>query len=393
MLRTALICLLLLALSATCFAAKTTVVLNGKVVAVPMTEGGGKAFIDIAALAKLLGWKVTYTPKTHKVVISTAAPKPAPKPAATGGGGAGSAGTVELAGDNGVLGRVYSLRKDTPLYFSLKSAEFTTQQVVVSDDLLVPDAEEKLLVLHFTVQNPSKDEQFVRWDSLNFTAIDAMNVNHEGRYVWGDEQSQQAVSISLKPAQRIDCYTAIEVPAKGPIPKLMVLPGREGNGPILRYDLRDKVTALQAPIADPTDATGATALEIVPAAANVAYPLHSLDLTLEGLSWSTADLLGDGPREDGERYLVATVSMKNDAGTEQYARWDTLTLGLTSTDGEDLAYQGMLLATANRDFGQAIPKGQTVRVRLVFLVPPDTTPATLSVREGQSRTYLYQVGQ
>jgi hypothetical protein len=398
MLRTALICLLTLSLSATCFAAKTTVVLNGKVVAIPMVEAGGHAYLDVAALAKILGWKVTYNAAAHKVMLSTAAGAAAPTTTAGGHGAAGtgspSSRTVELAGDNGVLGRVYSLRKDTPLHFSLKSAEFTTQQVVVGEHAQFPSAAEKLLVLHFTVQNPSTDERYVRYDSLRFTAVDAMNVNHEGDNVdWGDEQSHQPVRISLKPAQRIDCYTALKVPAKGPIPKLMVLPGSDNDGPVLRYDLRDKVTGLQPPIADPADATGATALDKVPAAAAAAYPLEGFDFTLEGLGWSTADLLGDGALENGERYLVATVLLQNDCPTEQYARYDMVTPTLISTDNEELKYNDMLLATANRAVRQDVAAGQSMRVRLIFTVPADTTPGTLSVCQGDSRTFVYQVGR
>lgn len=391
MLQRLLACAVLVVLCANVFAAKTTVVLNGKVVTVPMVESGGKAFLDIAALAKLLGWKVTYLPANHKVMINSGAAAAGAAMPSAGGAGAASKGTVQLAGDNGVLGQLYSLRKDRPLYFVLKSAEYTVGQVVVGDRLMAPDKDHKLLVLHFSIQNPAEDEQYVRFDSLSFTAVDAMNVNHEGRGDWGDELSRQPVRISLKPAQKIDCYTAIEVPAKGPIPKLMVLPG-ENNGPILRYDLRDKVTGLVAPFVDTSDATGASALGVIPAVQNTAYPMADFDLSLEGLAWSSADLLGRGAPRNGSRYLVATVTMTNKNPGEQYLRWDTPTCELLSTDGEELRYQGMLLATADRSVGQSIKAGQSMRVRLVFEVLAGATPATLTISEQQSRSYVFEIG-
>ena len=111
--------------------------------------------------------------------------KPAPKKPVA----APTAPTVQLAGDNGLFGNVFKIKKEGTLFFRLKSAEYTTEQVVMGDTLYVPTSEEKLLVLHLTIQNPSKSEQFVRWDSLNFTAVDSMNNNHEGNSDWGDDDA------------------------------------------------------------------------------------------------------------------------------------------------------------------------------------------------------------
>jgi hypothetical protein len=382
MLRISLIALLLLAGLAGY--AATTVVINGKTVTVPTIEQNGKAFVDIVTLMKLLGGTATYDAKTHKVVIT--APTPAPKPSTPAGG---APGTVQLPGDNGTLGTVYSLRKDSPLYFILKSAEFTTSQVRIGDRIYVPKADEKLLVLHFSVQNPQKTEQYVRFDSLQFTAVDIMNVNREGVWNWGDAQSRNPVAISLKPAQKIDAYTVIPVPAKGTVPKLMVLPG-ENNGPILRYDLRGKITGLPAPIADPAEPTGATALETVPGTIGAAYPYASFDITVEGFSYSTTPL-PDDELEEGERYLFITVLMKNKAGADVFMRFDTVDPLVTDADGAELRYKDMLLTTANRPFSQSVKKDQEIRVRLCINVPAGSTPATLALKEGESRTYEFEI--
>jgi hypothetical protein len=134
-----------------------------------------KSLLLIPAVSLLLSGAVAASAATVKKSAKPA-PKPAPK-----------SGTVQLAGDNGVFGTVYSINKGNPIYFRLKSVEFTTNQVTIGENLYVPSAEEKLMVLHFTVQNPQKTEQFVRWDTLRFTAADAMNTNHEGDNEWGDE--------------------------------------------------------------------------------------------------------------------------------------------------------------------------------------------------------------
>ena len=380
MLRSCVLALLLLA-SLACFAA-ATVVINGKTVTVPTIEQNGKAFLDIVALMKLLGGTATYDAKTHKVVISTTVPKPATPAAPIG---------AQLAGDNGQLGTVYSIVKSNPLHFTLKSAEFTTKQVIIGDTTYVPKADEKLLLLNFSVQNPSSQtEQYVRWDSLRFTAVDAMNVNREYIQNWGDVESHNSFGLSLKPKQKIDLYTAIIVPAKGTVPKLMVLPPQEGDGPILRYDLRGKIAPLPAPIADPADATGATALETVTGAVGAAYPYANFDITVEGFSYSNKPLT-DEELEEGQRYLFITVLMKNKSAIESYLRWDTVTPLVTDGDGAELSYKDMFLATANRGIAQNVKAGQEMRVRMVIEVPKDSTPAKLELKEGESRTYQFNI--
>jgi hypothetical protein len=379
------ITLLLLCVATTVHAATATVTLNGAPVAVPVVEAGGKAYIDVVALMTLLGGKATFDAATHKVAISSTAPSPAPPVVPKTGG---STGTAQLAGDNGELGKVYSLIKSRPLYFSLTGAAFTTEQVVVGDALVVPKADEKLLVLHFTIQNPHTTELTVRWDSLKITAVDSMNVSHEGVEDWADAENHQKLGITLKPAQKVAIYTAIVVPAKGSVPKLMVQPPTENNGPILRYDLRGKVAGLKAPIADPADASGATALPIVPGALNAAYPLANYDLTVEKFEL-VATKLGELEPEEGERFFVATVLVKNASPATVYTRWDSLNAVLTSTDGDELTYKDMFLATAPRSFGQDVKAGQDARVRLIFSVPKGSTPAKLALQEGESRTYEF----
>jgi len=363
--------------------AATTVMLNGKPVVVPVIEANGKAFVDIAALMKLLGGSAAFDADAHKLMISTTGSTPATT--------ATSSGTPELAGDNGVPGKIYTLRKSDPLYFCLLGAEYTTSQLIIGESLYVPAAEEKLLVLHFTVQNPQKAEMLARSDSLRFTAVDAMNVNHESIENWGDAQSHKPVDLMLKPAQKIEAYTAIIVPAKGIVPKLMVQSNRDDDGPVLRYDLHGKVTALAAPIADPADQTGATALTEVPAKMNTAYPYQKFDITVEKFTYTTDKLDADAP-EEGGRFLVVTLLIKNKAPTPSLLRNDQITPTLTSTDGEDLKYTSSLLfATTARSIDQDLKVGQEMRARIYFTVPKGTAGKTFTLKEGNSRAYLFEV--
>ncbi len=364
--------LLLAFLALAVFAGTATVTVAGKTVTIPTIEQNGKSLVDIVALMKLLGGKVTV--------------KPSPTPPAA------APGTGQLPGENGQLGIVYSMVKSNPLFFSLKSAEFTVAPVKVGEVMYTAKAGEKLLVIRFTVQNPHKTmEQFVRWDSLKMTVVDAMNINRESTN-WGDVLTQNGVAVSLKPAQKIEAYTAFIVPAKGVVPKLMVMPPTENDGGVLRYDLRGKVTGLKEPFADPADPAGATARETVPMKLNTACPLDTLNLTVEKFAYSTEVPTDADELEEGARYAVFTVLLKNITPDDLYVRWDSLMPMLTSTDGEELHYQQMTFATSARAFAQTIKPGAEARVRLFILVPAEVTPKTLTIRETEeSRAYEFEV--
>lgn len=385
MLRFGILFLVTLALGITLWAAEATVTIDGKTVIVPTVVSNGKAYVDIVALMKLLGGSAAYNATGNSVAITTG------KPAPPAGGSIAAPGTPQLPGPDGKLNWVYTMRKSDPIYFRLISLEYTTEPIVIGNGLYAPKVDEKLLVLHFTVQNPDKTEKFVRYDSLHFTAVDAVNNNHEAIADWGDTINKGSVEINMKPAQTMEMYTAIIVPAKGIIPKLMVLPPNETDGPVLRYDLHDIVKPLAAPIVDPSDLTGATALAEVTAQVGTSYPYANFRITTEKFTYTT-DALGDSDaRTDGERFLVITLLIKNMSPSEQYLRYDTITPVVSSTDGEEMQYNDMLLPTTNRVIAQNVKAGQEQRVRLYFTIPKDVTPKTFSLKEGDSRAYLFDV--
>ena len=372
----AMVFVFVLALGLAALGADVTVVVNGKTVTVPAIEQDGNAFIDVVALLKALGGTATYDPAAHKVVGSLP--------------GQEWLGTSQLPGEDGVLGTLYTMRTGSPLYFNLLRAEYTTSQVVIGQRLFTPKEDQKLLVLHFTVQNPQKNDLNVRHDSLRFMVVDAMNVNHDYVRAWGDEENRQDLNMMLKPAQKVAGYTVIEVPARGVIPKLMVTSGMDNDGPVLRYDLREKVEKLPAPIADPADPSGATALTSVPAQVGTAYPYQAFDITIEKFAYTTDPLNERAPEKDG-RYLVVTALLKNKAPTDQNCRLDMVKPTLTGEDGEILRYQGMLLATVDRPIAQMLKPDQEMRVRMYFSVTKGSTARALALKQQLSREYVFEV--
>ncbi len=201
-------------------------------------------------------------------------------------------GTSQLKGDQGELGLTYTLGKESPINFTLKSCEYLAERKRIGADYYVPTAEEKLLVVHFTLQNPQPSERGVGWSVCSFTAVDATDTNREYPQNIGVESTQEALSLDLKPAQKLDAYTIITVPARGEVPKLIV---KAQDQLVIRYDLRKKVKGLAAPFGDPADKSGATALADVPAVVGTYCPVGMWDARLDSTSYTTGAIKEEAP--------------------------------------------------------------------------------------------------
>jgi len=315
--------------------------------------------------------------------------------AAWAGGQAASAkprvvqGTTQLAGEQGKLGITYTIGKSGPINFTLRSAEYTVGRVSTGEHRILPSAQEKTLVLHFTVQNPQKQEFHYNWGILAFTAVDAKNVNREFTQYVASEKDGGEVGINLKPAQKLDCYTTILVPAQGVIPKLIV---KSTDDLVVRYDLKGKVKPLAAPFADRADKSGATALAEVPAQQNVYYPTGLFDMKVTGFSYTSSAINGEDPPEGG-RYLVVTMAVTNQEATEQHLNWGQLLPEVTTADGERLEWNSvLLLKSRDAEVGQNLRPKEELQVRLYFAVPEGAEAKTFRLRENEEgRAYLYDL--
>ena len=158
-------------------------------------------------------------------------------------------GTTQLPGDFGKMGTTYTIGKSEPVNFTLKSADYSITPWMVGGSVSVPKANQKLLILHYTIQNPLPKEQSYSGNRVRFTTVDAQDENQEMISSIAREGTTENLTISLKPAQKIDVTAAIMVSADGVVPKLIV--EREQGAPVIRYDLRGKVTPLPPSIAPP----------------------------------------------------------------------------------------------------------------------------------------------
>jgi hypothetical protein len=326
---------------------------------------------------------------TTMPAISAVKPRPKPKPTQRV-----ILGTTQLAGDTGEMGKTYTLGKETPWNITMNSAEYVVGHLRIGENVYTPDDTQKMLVMHYTVHNPNKAEALMRYDTFGITAVDPKNTNWESIGDIGAKDSGESVSVSMKPAQKMEVCTAIMVPAAGPVSKVIF---KSSDQLVVRYypDQIVKgvnifpVTHLDAPYKDPADPTGVTALAKVPATTGVYYPYSEFDLKVDSAALSTKPIK-DVEVEEGQKFLIVNLTAKNILKREGLLRFDTFQPKLTDGDGIELEWGGDTLAPSRDvsiDTNLAID--QEMKFRYYFKVPSDATLGNLTITRNDSRTFVY----
>jgi hypothetical protein len=317
-------------------------------------------------------------------------PQPKPQPKTAQSTHHETMGTQQLKGGFGEFGNTYTIGKDDPWNICLKSAEYSVNTIAVGDRIIFPKADEKLLVLHYTVHNPQKSEALMRFDTLRFTAVDAKDKNWEFSGDIGNEATKDNVDQAMKPAQKMDVFAVLAVPANGEIPKLIV---QGSNDLVIRYDLRGKVKGLAAPFADPGDSTGATARAVVPAEYGLYYPLGEFAIKVEGTSFAEG-AIGEFEPGENERLMVVSMAAKNLDKSPQLLRFDTIATVLRDADGAVISStQDLYRASSDKSLDVNAEPGQEIKFRLLLRIEQGLEPKTMlfSNSSGEGRQFEYQV--
>lgn len=299
----------------------------------------------------------------------------------------GILGTTQLDGVPARLGETFTLGKASPLNFTLTRAEYSLGRVVIGNTTYFPKIGEKLLLLHFTVHNPQKNDVRYYWADLNFTAVDAQDRNHVFVQAVAREGTSERLELTLKPAQKVEVMTVIRVPAGGPVPKLLV----QREAALLRYDLRGQVQPLPAAQADPADPQGAAAPAQLRSQAGRFEALEAFDVRFDEARFTNEALGGQAPAP-GSRYLAAVFTLRNPLKTEQAYAWSNFKLSLKDADGERTdAETVMLRASRDEKAGGKLPGGEEARVRFFFALPASVGADSLSITDANGRAYVYDL--
>jgi hypothetical protein len=366
------------------FAAATpSFVINGKSIKLETLEKNGKVYAEVLSFSKALGLKTTFDKSKNQFVIVAPSNSVAPV-----------AGTTQLSGDAAELGKSYTLGKNYPLNFLLRSVEYSVTRVTVGTEVYAPNADQKLLILHFTVQNPLKQDQVFSYGDFRFTAVDSKDISYIFDSYVAREGTSELLDLNLKPTQKIDVVAVWAIPAVGSVPKLIVQRGEELSAPVLRFDLRNKIKPLVAPFVDANDASGSSALNEVPAKIGVYYPLKIFDVKLESIGFTGNAMYQTMPSE-GKRYLVASFAIKNGTGASTApSPYSSSAFGfiLKDSDSEKTEFTGYLIKMTRDEIAEgSLKSGEEYRFKVYFEVGQSTTGQILYVSDRNSRVYAIDI--
>ena len=276
------------------------------------------------------------------------------------------------------FGQTYPLRDSVAL--TLKSAKYTVVRVNIGAASYFPQAGEKLLVLHFSVQNSTKDTLSFDAGTIPFSVVDAAGVTHKSVQDVGVDATHQTAEFDLKPGEvKDDLYTAIITSSTGADKTLIVEAGREGiEEESLRCSLPGKVQPLDAP-------------KSVPADGGIFYPLALLNARLDLTAYTSLPLGGSLP-DDGQRYFTATFTIQNKSAGKHGVSGMNFVPILRDMQGKTIEYNQTILKPAEDVSGDAVLSADAeTSIRFFWALPKEIRAKSLSLAEGQSRAYLFDV--
>jgi hypothetical protein len=359
----------------------------------------GKSYVPLAVL-KSLGVNAVASGNTLALSRAGSASTTPAKPSDSG-----AAGTQQLSGGLGVLGKAATLGKLSPLNFTLRSLEFLVGRVAIGQNVWVSNAKQKLLLVRFTAQNPQsgKDVQLNN-ASFVFTVVDSNSVSVTPDWAGSEiaiarDNDFTPVDTALKPGQRLDVYTVFVVPNDVSVPKLLVERWNERQAGVLRFDLSGKIKPLTAPFA--ADSTGIKSLEQINAQIGTYYPVGKADMRLESAQISTLEVGGVLPSE-GKRFVRLIFGFRNPmprgapntgvgmCGAEGFI------LEFTDSQNERQVTSScgtsFLKVNRNENGDVELTPGQEVKLRYFFEIPNDVAAAKLMVYTEPSIRYVYDIG-
>lgn len=266
--------------------------------------------------------------------------------------------------DDCQIGQKYRVGNENPVNLTVNRMEYTVNRVKAGNAYSRPAADEKFLVLHYTIQNPQKEDINVGRVSIDWKATDINEVNKNQENVCVEETGR-ILDQSLSPGQSINCYTYFLMPADGPS-VLLTGASHDDMKTIARYRLNGKVEPLSELYRNTQDPSGATPLSSVSAELGTVMQVGDYDMKVEKVETITQPML-DWEQQKDTVYMLATIECKSFA--EQAFSVPVNNIVLEDTDGQTYDRLGILSASSIREIDPKPEPGTTIKFRLAFRVP------------------------
>lgn len=321
-------------------------------------------------------------------------------------------GQGQMVGANGQFGQVYTL--DNGFNFEVLSGRYSVEPFVAYETLAA-HSDQKLVVLDLAIKNVNDGDNFFDSQDL-FTLVDAQGQLYTGGTIALTSQGDKEASFTLRPGQGLGqpalhdpLRFGILVPAKARIVKIMLNHGRKGRDEkTIRYyvagataaeageagDPKNVLAALPDGVRDPSDPSGAVALDQGKGAKGAFLPSGAYGIRFESLTYTSDPIFNGNAPDEGKKYAVLTVTAKNLTAKEQgifdLEGGDSPLYEITDTDGASYKPVGYRKPRLDEDADHTFKPGDEYTFRIIFQVPKDVKIKTLVLGASGSRTWVFE---
>lgn len=331
-------------------------------------------------------------------------------------------GHGQLSGGNGEFGVVYSFQDHWNE--EILSVRYAAGPVVRYEGYDYPTAGQKLLIVAIAIKNPTSTPAFFNNESgQKIVAFDQNGT----QYPINDYEQQSAglkgiTNPTLNPGQGLgqpalhdSLWVVGPIDGKARIEKIIINEGRldHPTETVLRYymstataaedgangDSRNVIAPLPAGLRDPSDATGATALDQCNGGKpgdGTLCPSNGFVMTLDAFGDAPGGFTyHNNPAPAGQKYVLATVTLKNP--TQQgipltYAVPSGINQ-LKDGDGDSFNATACVKKSNGDDIsGDDLDPGDSRTIRYLYTIPSNESATTFSLRCNTGLQWTWNVG-
>jgi hypothetical protein len=296
-------------------------------------------------------------------------------------------GTNQLPGNFGKLGTTYTIGKESPLNFTLMSAEYRVGRFIGEDMEsqigFYPGKEEKLLIINYTVQNPSPRDARLWYNTFKFAAVSGDDKNFlklNKPFIGGNKTYQE---VNLKPGQKVVQSAVFAVPSEGETPK----------SPVIRYDLTGKVKKLSAEVSD--DGYTPKPSLALPLGSYGQFPAFDFKvISFAAFTESIRDMVP----ESGNEQWVLKIGTKGQVVRPSHLWYNGFKVTIKTTDGDLItpAQNSRLIRNGSSStFDGPVPVGEEQSFRVILDLPKGSKPSEVRIRwvdsDKEYRNYVIKI--
>jgi len=308
---------------------------------------------------------------------STPVASPEPSTSSTAGGNVTTeTSTAQKPTDECQIGKTYSIGTLDPLNLTVNSVEYSAERTKIGGKYDWTGSDEKLVTMHYTLQNPSASDIRVGTVSIDWTLVDSNSVNYDLDGYVSVEGTGDTLDQSLSSGQSVKCLACFRIPAKGQATRLSAAAHGEKVG-TAGYNLDGKVGALTARYADPGDPSGSTRRDVETGKIGEFYQVRDYDIKVDSLELSTKPIL-DWELPQDQAFLLMTVEYKNFSDGSSMLSGNNIEV--VDQDGEVYYTKSTLALATSRIISPSPEPEATAKFRLAFRVPKNVKLRSINMK-------------